>query len=159
MSRTFKWVTIVAIIAVLGFSIPAFAGWGRGPGYGCGGRGGVPADCPRGYGAGYYDDERYQKYSKEREAFFNETESVRRGIHEKESALRNELAKDNPDPQIAAGLQKEISDLESQLNQKRLDHQLRMKKADPDYVPGGRGYGRGMGYGYGRQGGGGYCWR
>ena len=47
-------------------------------------------------------------------------------------------------PQNAAALQKEISDLQAQIDQKRLTHILEMKKIDPNFTDG-RGMGPGMG--------------
>ena len=80
-----------------------------------------------------------------------------------EAQLRSELAKPEPDAKKAAGIQKEISNLESELDQKRLDHRIKMKKDFPDFGAGGYGYGpRGKGMGRGMYGGGGYgpgsCW-
>jgi len=61
-------------------------------------------------------------------------------------------------------MQQEISDLESQLDQKRLDHHIKMQKDFPrfgyrgdGYGPRGRGMGRGM-YGGGGGYGPGRCW-
>ena len=65
-------------------------------------------------------------------------------------ALRSELAQENPDPQKAAAIQKEISGLEAQFDQKRLEHRLEMRKISPNagggwMMGGGRGHhGRGM---------------
>jgi len=46
-------------------------------------------------------------------------------------------------------LQKEISDLQAQFDQKRLTHVLEMKKIDPNFTEG-RGFGMGMGMGPGK---------
>jgi hypothetical protein len=67
-----------------------------------------------------------------------------------------------------AEIQKEISELESQLGQKRIEHRIKMQKENPEffsgrgYGSGGRGmgrgfYGKGMGRGFQGQGGG--CWQ
>jgi Spy/CpxP family protein refolding chaperone len=179
----------VVVVALVGLGTYAMAGpgWGRGMHRGWGGA----VDCPgygygpgAGYGSGYgpgYDDqselteEQLQKMEQERLTFRKETESFRNDLYAKELELRSELAKENTDVKKAAELQKEISNLEAQLDQKRLDHMIKMREINPDagrayrrgkgggkgYGPGyGRGRGGMMGYGPGMYGGGGgYCWR
>jgi hypothetical protein len=89
---------------------------------------------------------------------------LRQDLYAKNLELRSELAKDNPDVQKAAALQKEISKLESGLDQKQLDFMLNLRKVAPDagrgYMMGGRGGMMGYGPGYGNGAGprGGYCW-
>ena len=56
-----------------------------------------------------------------------------------------ELAKQTPDAATSAALQKDVSDLQSQFDQKRLAHILEMKKIDPNFAEG-RGMGPGMGH-------------
>jgi len=75
------------------------------------------------------------------------------------------MAKQDPDVNKAVALQKEISELEGQLDQKRVEQRIKMQKENPDFFAGrgaGRGYGYGpggMGMGRGFQGrGGGGCW-
>lgn len=173
-SKTGKIFMVVAIVAVFAIAATAFAGWGRGhggygyhmgPGYGMH-RGWD--DGPRGYGGqGYQSDMSdgdIAKLDKQRQAFVEATSDLRENLYQKELELRSELAKPEPDAKKAAGLQKEISGLEGELDQKRLDQRLKMKKDFPQFGYGGRGYGRG-GRGMGRGmygGGGGYgpgsCW-
>lgn len=173
-NKTGKVFMVLVIVAVLAIAVTSFAGWGRGhkgygyhmgPGYGMHGGWG---QGPRGYGGqGYQNDlsdEDIAKLDKERQAFFEATSDLRENLYQKELELRSELAKSEPDAKRAAGIQKEISNLESQLDQKRLDHRIKMKKdfprfgfRDDGYGPRGRGMGRGM-----YSGGGGYgpgsCW-
>ena len=155
----------IASIAVLGIGINAFAHGGMGWGGGWGQhRGGM--HYQGGYGNGPVDQlnpEDYKQFEQKREAFFNETQDIRTGLFEKERELQNELVKDEPDMARASQLQKEISDLQSQFDQKRIEHMVEMRKLNPNA---GRGYksggpmmgsrGPGMGSGYNR--GGGYCW-
>jgi hypothetical protein len=102
------------------------------------------------------------KLNKDRQAFIEETSDLRETLYQKELELRAELAKKDPDAKKAVTLQKEISETESQLDTKRVEHRLKMKKENPEmfsgrsYGYGGRGMGRGMGPGFGGQGGG--CW-
>ena len=136
-------IIIVAIVGVVGIGATAFAGrgkggWDRGPGTG------------RGYMMEELTDEQIKAMQTERKAFWKDTESLRRNLNVKELELRTELARENPDAKKALALQKEISGIESDLDQKRIEHVLKMQKISP-YA--GRGYmkGRGgrMGYGPG----------
>jgi zinc resistance-associated protein len=164
MKRKSSMIIMVLAVAILAATSLAFAGWGRG--YGCGGRGGAwdgPENCPRGNAnCPYYNAENSAAFNEQRTEFLKETEDLRQGLYEKEMALRSEMAKRNPDAAAASNLQKEISDFRGQLSQKRLGFDMKMKKADPSYIPGRGGYGCG-GYGCaGRRGGGqgrGNCWR
>ena len=155
----------IASIAVLGIGINAFAhggmGWGGGGGHH---RGGM--QYQGGYGNGNVDQmnpESYKQFEQKREAFFSETQDIRTSLFEKERELQNELAKDEPDMAQASQLQKEISDLQSQFDQKRIEHMVEMRKLNPNA---GRGYksggpmmcSRGPRMGSGYNGGGGYCW-
>jgi Spy/CpxP family protein refolding chaperone len=164
-NKTGKIFMVLAIVAILGIAVTSFAGWGRGHmGYGMH-RGW--ADGPRGYGGRGYQsdlsDEDIAKLDKERQTFFEATSNLRETLYQKQLELRSELAKSEPDAQKAAGLQKEISSLESELDQKRLDHHIKMRKDFPRSGFRGQGYGRGgWGMGRGMMGGGGYgpgsCW-
>ena len=168
-NKTGKILMVVGIVAVLAIAATSFAGWGRG-----GGRGG---NCwgpgagygPRGYGAQGYQsnlsEEELAKLNQERQAYFEATSDLREKLYQKELQLRSELAKPEPDAKIAAGLQKDISGLESELDQKRLEHRINMRKEFPrggyqgyGYGPRGRGMGRGMYGGGDCYGGRGGCW-
>ncbi len=81
----------------------------------------------------------YEQLSREREAFFEETRSMREEIHQKRLELSSELAKSDPDAERAAAVQKEISDRRAELDRKRLEHYFRMKQIDPDVGRGGYG--------------------
>ena len=164
---------VLAIVAVFAFAATSFAGWGRG--YGGGGYHMGPGyGMHRGWGQGPrgYDDQGYQSdmsdedmanLDKERQAFFEATSDLRENLYQKELELRSELAKPEPDAKKAAGIQQEISNLESQLDQKRLDHRIKMRKDFPRSGYRGDGYGPRGGMGRGMYGGGGgygpgSCW-
>jgi hypothetical protein len=169
MNNFGKAVTVLAIVGIVGFAATSFAGWGRGGGGNCWGQGAGWAqrdNGPRGYQENL-SDEQVTRLDKERQAFFEGTRDLRDNLYQKELELSSELAKKDPDAQKATGLQSEISDLRAQLDQKRIDHRIKMQKENPEffagrgYGKGGRGqgrgfYGRGMGRGFGGQGGG--CW-
>lgn len=142
-------------------SIAAVSAFAHGPGWGWGGGWGHhgPGWHHRGdYGQRYDDQmskEEYKQWEQRSEAFLTETQDLRSNLYEKERELQNELAKNEPDASKASGLQKEISELQSKLDQKRIDHIIEMRKLNPDA---GRGFiGGGPMMGYGPRGGG-PCW-
>jgi zinc resistance-associated protein len=159
---TNKSLMILTIIAVIGFGAYAFADWGMGPGmmggwgnYGPGWHHGGWNGSGYGYMTGNLSDKELSHLNKERSEFFKATENLRQDLYAKQLELRSELAKENPDPKRATNIQNDISKLQAQLDQKRIDHMVEMRKINPNV---GRGFmGRnGMGYGVGP---GGYCWQ
>jgi len=72
------------------------------------------------------------KMNEERDAFFRSTEKLRQDIYVKELELNSELSKIESDVKKALKLQKEISDLESKFDQKRIEYMINMKKINPD---------------------------
>ena len=166
-SRTGKILMVGVLVAVFAIAATSFAGWGRGGGRGwsknCWGPG--AGYGPRGYGGQGYQsnlsEQEMTKLNQERQAFFEATSDLREKLYQKELELSSELAKPEPDAQKAAGLQKEISGLESELDQKRLEHRIKMRKdgyRGKGFGPRGRGMGRGMYGGGDCYGGGGGCW-
>ena len=100
-------------------------------------------DCPYGRQAANLTDEQRQQLDAERQAFFEATKTQRQDLNVKRLELRAEIAKRNPDMKKAAGLQKEISDLRANLDQKRLTHIMKMREINPDAGMGFFGHGRG----------------
>ena len=155
----------ITVIAIAGIGINAFAHGGMGRGGGMmGGYGGGGYHHGPGWHHGYgYDndrgarwsDEDYRKFEEQREAFFKETQEIRSKLYDKERELQNELAQENPDAAKASSLQKEISELQSKFDQKRIEHMVQMRKQNPNMGRGFMGGGPGKGYGSSR---GGYCW-
>ncbi|MHB8092818.1 MAG: Spy/CpxP family protein refolding chaperone [Syntrophales bacterium] len=145
-----KTLLILAVVAVLGIGSYAYADWGRGygrnageygrgSGYGPGMMGNIEEGCGN---RGNFSDEDAAKMEKERDAFLSATEKTRQELYAKGLELRAEFARENPDAEKAARLQKEISELEGQFEQKRIEHMLAVRKAIPNA---GRGFaGRGM---------------
>ena len=149
---------VLTVAAVVGFGTYAFADWGmshhrygweqEGPGY-------HNRDWGRsGYGCRMADlsDDDVEMLKKERESFFKATEDFRQDIYTKELELKSELSKKTPDANKAIKLQKELSALEAKIDQRRIDHMIKIKKINPNA-------GRGPGPGWGRGSGKGYCWR
>jgi len=132
-----KLVIGLTIAVAIGIGSYAFAHMGGGYGYYEGMHGGP------GMHHGYYDesgygypgnltDEDIQALEAERSVFFKETEDIRRNLYSKELELRSELYKKNPDASKAEALQKEVSELGSKLDQKRIDHMIKMRKLNPN---------------------------
>jgi len=106
----------------------------------------------RGSGCPYWNDKPCGKYgsqsdntqlSRERDAFLNETADLRKRMNQKERELASELNKENPDNTVAKDIQKEISRLQADIDQKRVDHMIRMRKLVPNVgcAYKGKGYG------------------
>ena len=155
-------IAALAVIAVISAGAVALAG--QGMGYGSGERGygrhNRNADCPYGERFANLTQEQREQLDTERQTFFEATRLDRQDLYAKRLELRAEVAKREPDMKKASSLQKEVSDLRANLDQKRLEHIMAMRKIDPDAGRGffmdGRGkgrHGRGGGMGYGP----GYC--
>jgi len=156
---------ISAVLVLMGAGIAlAHDGWGGRGGYGGhmmrGGhmmdygnhmRGyGGPMMGP-GYGSGYGDlsKEDQEKLETAREAFFNQTSDLRRELDEKHIALEREWSSESPDTDKIKALQVDISKLRSELDAKRVEHQLEVRKMLPESA-------RGRNYAGGYRGG--NCW-
>jgi zinc resistance-associated protein len=158
---------------LVGFGTFAFAHWNGGygypgwmhGGYGMGGYGmhqgyyGMHGGYYGGPGYGYQGNlnaDQIKALENEQDAFLKQTEPIRQELYAKQLALESEMAKPNSDTAKADALQKDISNLEAQLDQMHIDHLIKMRKIDPDV---GRGYaamGPMMGYGGHYPG---YCWQ
>lgn len=120
-------------------------------GYGDGGRhmmGYGPGYGPRmgGYeGRGALSEEDAAKIDKARNDFYKATRKIRNEIDDADIALRREMDKDQPNEDKMMDLQKQLSRLQAEFDQKALAHRLEMRKLMPE------GY-RGRGFR------GGYCW-
>lgn len=143
--------TLVTLMALSGTAL-GYRGMGMGDcpnagkGYHHGRGGGNPCF------AGDLNDDQIEKLNQERTAFMKDTAGLRADMKAKELELRAELAKQTPDKDKAMQLQKALSDLEAQFDQKRLAHRLKMKEINPDagVMCGRGGYGRkGHGKGFG----------
>jgi Spy/CpxP family protein refolding chaperone len=169
---------ILAVVLTVGIAALAFAhggyggGYGMGPGYGgymmgqgYGGMMGPGYGGPMmGYGSGYgsynngsgawgnnLPEKDAAALNASREKFFNATQDLRNQIEEKQVALNNEMASATPDKGKVIQLQKEISGLQTEFDQKALAHRLEVRRLVP------QGFNQsasGRGYGYG-----GYCWQ
>jgi Spy/CpxP family protein refolding chaperone len=141
---------VVAAIFLIAVAAVAFAHGQRMGGYmtgpGCQGRMMGPGQG-RGFNGAYasLSDEDRAKIDAAREKFFDETRSLRRDMDDQAYALSKEMNSDNPDSAKVAQLQKQLSKLEADFDQKRVQHQLEMRKLLPEKFRD-RGWGRGCGY-------------
>ena len=146
-----KVIAIVIAGVIIGFGVNAFAGNGYGRMGWSGPQGQGPGSGPC-WGAGYaanLSEADIQKLQEQRKAFFEATADLRQEMRQKRLALRAEMAKKSPDIAVAKNLQTEISNLQAELAQKRLEHIMEMKKINPN--AGGRWMGAGpMGFGPGQ---------
>jgi len=149
-------------IATLMWAFSAQAqGWGRGGG----GRGAGPGWQDDTYGLNLAQDQS-TKLNSLRQSFWKDTTAFNTRIDQKQLELNSLLLEPNPDSQKVVKLQKEISELQTQFNDKRINYQLESRKIlTPEQIaqlpPGctlgfgnlmggpGPGYGCGMRQGYG----------
>ena len=153
-------VGISAILITLAIAAVAFAhgggGYGRGgygrhmDGYGghmMGYGGHMMGHGPHMRGKGAWGDlpeETQKQVQAAREAFHKDTRQLRGKIEDSQIDLRDELRQETPDINKVAELQKALSGLQAEFDQKAVIHRLEMRKLTPeDYR--GRGYGRGYG--------------
>ena len=155
MKKNIKIIVGVAVIAIFGISTFAIADWGHGHGRMMGPDGsGQNWHNRNGYGYGQdgYNSnltaDEIAKIDKQRSDFIKATEDIRQELYKKDLALKSEMAKEKPDVNVASGLQQEISKLEGELDQKRLDYEIQARNIAPNYSRNNRGSGQMMGYGY-----------
>jgi len=103
---------------------------------GCPYSGGVKQDeaaqkCPA-Y-TGNLNAEQIKKLDAERQAFHSVTKDIEQKLSAKGMAMKSEFAKPEPDAETVKSLQREISDIEAQMDLHRVDHFLRIKKINPDF--------------------------
>lgn len=166
ISRTTKTIVFISAVLLIGATLSfAHGGWGQGDNghmRGYGGQmmgpayGGQMMDGP-GYGQhmrgngnrGNLSDEQLTQLEEARDKFRKETQELRGKIEEKSVVLRNEMIKDEPDTGKAMKLQKNISEMRADFDQKKLQHRLEVQKIAPDAFQsrgGGRGFRRNGGY-------------
>jgi Spy/CpxP family protein refolding chaperone len=121
---------------------------GHGPGYDMG-PGMMGHGRYRGANAPELTQEQQDKMDAAREKFWTENRKLRRDIEDKQDELYDELRKENADEAKVLALQKELSKLESEFDQKMIQHKLEMHKIAPDLFRGQANF----------RGAGGYCWR
>ncbi|MCJ7773612.1 MAG: periplasmic heavy metal sensor [Desulfobacterales bacterium] len=161
MKLSNKIIIAIAVLATIGFAGYAFAHGGYGNRGWNGDHMGYGPHMGYGQHMGYYGNEGYsglseseiEKIDKSRDDFYKSTEKSRETIYQKRIELRNELSNTNPNTKKLKTIQKELSKLEADLDQKTLDYEVEINKIAPNKRSGfaGRGFGNGRS-------GDGYCW-
>jgi len=163
MRKMIVGLMVVALLATAGMAMAQ--GWGRGMGYGPGPCAGYGPGSGMGYGpmgssgpALNLTAEQNQKIQAMREGFFKETLPLKNEMQTKQLELRTLWAQTNPDQDKILAKQKEINALRAQLQEKRTQHQLEMRKVltpeqQAQIGPFGPGFGPGAGRGMGMRGG------
>jgi zinc resistance-associated protein len=165
-----------SLFLVAAIAYPAFA---RGPGWGWGhhmrGYYGSGPGCWQ-EGTGYAADVTPEDMAKLEELdrrFHDETADLRSKIWSKRGELNALMNSSDPDVEKAKSVQRELNDLRNQMAEKRLEHQIEVRKIAPETgypegygrgYSGKRGHGPDPGYGwkgkgYGRGYGPGACWK
>ena len=140
-----KRVVVGAAVMMMGMSVNAIAGMGRG-GMGGGGMWGINSSN--------LTDAQISQLESEQKAFMESTQGLRQQLQEKTTSLKFEQSKKAPDTAKIVSLQNDVTALRSEFDQKRQAHLSAMKQIDSNFAAGrGRGAGMGMGMGMGR----GYC--
>ena len=153
--KAIRKILIIGLVFLFAGGALAYAQGGRWGG-GHGGR--MMQDCPwyeeggmgkgmRG-GPGWTGDanltpEQREQWQAERNKFYSETEQLRQQIQDRRITLRDELNKPAPDAAQAEQIQKELSQLQNEFDQKALQHKLEVRKILPDEFKPGFGAGRG----------------
>jgi zinc resistance-associated protein len=160
----------VAVLALISFGGFAFAhggmsGWNGGAMHGGYGMMNDGYGMMHGYGMmnhggcndhmGQLAPDQQQQLEKSRQAFNEKTKDLRAELYDKQGALENELAKTDPNIQKASSLQKDISELRSQIDQKQIEFNIELRKSNPEIGNRFRAGGHMMGNGSHD---GGYCW-
>jgi len=158
-----KLMITALIILTLAWTCEVQAQWWR-SGRGETGRGSGPGWWPNAQGLNL-SEEQQKSIDSLYQAFRKDSASLQNKIGQKQLELNSLLLQPDPDAEKAAALQKEISDLQAQFNEKRINYQLDARKIlTSDQIaqlpPGCTlgfgnmigGYGPGYGCGYGRGG-------
>jgi zinc resistance-associated protein len=133
-SNLILFIMIFSLSAILLLGVNSFADKGQAR-YG--------KDCGN-YGQGFVQDREKRNYSKnisddvikkigeEKNDFYEKTKDLRLDLREKKLALATELKRISPDINKASSIQKEISMIESNIDQIRIKHIVLIKKIAPD---------------------------
>lgn len=89
----------------------------------------------RGTGSNLREDD-IKKLREERSLFLQKIEPLRQSYYEKSVTLRDELGKKNPNAEIAARMQGDISDLRAQLADEQTKYIIKVKKINPNLLQG-----------------------
>jgi len=142
--------TVIGMTLVLAVALMATVAFARGPGYG------------RGYGMGpgygypaipNLTAEQSAQIQALRDGFLKETEPLQKELYAKRTELRNLWSTPSPDASTVSAKQKEIMELQSQLQEKATNLRLEIRKVlTPEQQAQIGTFGPGMGRGMGKMG-------
>ena len=99
---------------------------------------GPKGNCPHhGGGMAKLTDEQKEKLEKAHKKFLDDTTGLRNDLRTKVTELENLFSSPEPDLTKARAIQKEISDLDAKIAQKRIDLRVEQLKINPDARYGG----------------------
>ena len=149
MKKSIIIISSLLMIALLAGNVFA---WGQGKGRGMGS--GSNQDCPRYGGQGAWNDlsqDQRDALNTLRQEFIDETYELRSAKFAKRQEMRMLMQTSEPDRAKLGKLSQEITDLQKQVRDKRIDFQLAAKKIAPELGMG-KGFGQGRGKGSNRGG-------
>ena len=148
--------TIIIISSILLVAFAAASTFARGPGSGMGSRmmdAGYNQDC-QGYGrqaaVNNLSKDQRDELRALRQQFIDETYEIRAAKFQKQQKMRMLMETSEPDRAALGKLSQELTDLQKQIRDKRIDLRLGAKKIAPELGSGrGAGFGQGCGKGSG----------
>ncbi len=142
MKRLLIITGIIMLVAMITIPAIAFGPHGRWGGHMMGPWAGTNSPYMNPYTGRHSNltDEQRQKVDKLLRKFYEDTQALRSRLWTKRSELNILISQANPDTSKIDALQKEISDLQSQLMKKRIDLRIQLKKIAPELAQNG-GYG------------------
>ena len=150
-----KSIIIISSLLMVALVAGSVFAWGPGKGRGMGA--GYNQDCPRYGGQSAFNDlsqDQRDGLTALRQKFIDETYEVRSAKFTKQQEMRMLMETSDPDRAKLDTLSQEITDLQKQVRDKRIDFRLAAKKIAPELGMGaGFGQGRGNGSRRGGQGG------
>jgi len=152
-----KSIIIISSFLMLMLAAGSVFAWGHGRGQGMGND--SSQDCRRYGGQSAWNDlsqDQRDQLGALRQAFIDETYEIRSAKFQKQQEMRMLMETSSPDRAALARLSGEITDLQKQVRDKRIDYRLAVKKISPELGMGaGSGQGRGKGKRFGKGGHGG----
>ena len=150
MKKSIIMISSLLMVALVAGSVFA---WGQGRGRGMGYN--SNQDCPRYGGQSAFNDlsqDQRDELGSLRQVFIDDTYEARSAKFEKRQEMRMLMETSNPDRTKLEKLSREITDLQKQVRDKRIDFQLGAKKISPELGMGAEfGQGRGKWSGRGGQ--------
>ncbi len=126
-NRFLKTILILSLLCVFSFYVNSFAGMSRGPDTMSGSKGHGHFKHIKGV-----SEEEREQIMVEKRAFHEATENIRQDIFEKKMELLGVLAQKDMNIDRARKLQADISSLQGDIDQKKIDHYINIKQISPN---------------------------